>query len=386
MLDTRGSLNSSFLEQEMHLLHPASVSNTDYLAALGNLSEQRRQYIQSHQQKASAITPILNSLEDAIVASVGAAQWTKLKQYILERQKSNHGSNQFNLDSAELAKLEAGKRETRNTVASILKSSSASLEELAEIRNKYIAQISDVMNPKRQTNIPKVEIVRDEDVPQRIRAATEQNNPITKKPPYDGWYAHYTIYRLGGSDPTVTWYLDGKTGLVGTGSICSNNDAGDNDYFSLHLYNTLCFWKNFPTGHWDVWIKTSCQKARSSYLLANEWGWSDAANSMYAGINFTAETFPPVNLANDNPFGIGDFWNSYVYGVPETAAVYDNTWRSFGQVMWFHFTTPFVVPGKNGMFVAVGSYDQVNSYLNDTTAVLLMDNKWKIEQVTIDVK
>src|SRR5215207_5568864 len=165
-------LKSSFLEGEIHLTPPAFVSNSDYIAVVERLLDERRQQMQWHRQTVPKFEALLNELRNEVINKVGERQWNEFREYIRERRRSNHGLNQFNHDRDSLAKLELAQRETKNRVSSLMEAASVERDDLTGIRQKYIDEIKNVLYSEQQ-----VEVVPENEVPKRILEATEHNQP-----------------------------------------------------------------------------------------------------------------------------------------------------------------------------------------------------------------
>jgi hypothetical protein len=375
-------MSSEIFESELHIPPPQGAKLSNYWDAITRLNRDHADHLRYLRDGYTKRESLIAQINEDVIRQVGSETWRKYRAFTMENRRTNHGLGAINLDRNGQARLEAARQESIASAQAILTDARVNIADLTRARESSRAKLRQLRSPRQAM----AEKVPEADVPERFRNATEHNNPITKFPPYEAGWTWWHFFRVGGEDPTITFHLKSNAGQVGHRPVCINHDAGDNDSFNLNMHDQLGFWKDIPnTGTWDIWIKAVCISAKDYYFLENEWGWSDADNEMYTGITFSATTFPPVNLANDNPFGIGELWNSYVYGVPSDTKTYAHTWRNPGQVIWFHYKTPFTVPAGFSTLILVGTYASIDSSLNDTSVTLIMNNWWTIQQVSIDI-
>jgi hypothetical protein len=384
---------SGFFEGDRILNPPDFVTNAEYLATLQTLadesSEQRKRFLRLTPQ----VEETLNKLNDELKNKIGERQIAKFREIIKQRRSSriSAGRQIGILDKQAIKKIADDKRETKAKIRAIVAETGVTSSEINNLYSKYSKMIKDLTKPIGEgVKLEDAKKIEKSEVPKSVLEATETNEPITKKPPFQYNYdSHYWWYTAV-AGPSIDWapYLDWESGKVGDRVDIWNSDAGEIGNLRVHYDTDVGFYKNIPkSGRWKVHLILTCGAAYANQYFNDESGWFDDSgveSRMYSSIKFVGSSWPPVNFANDNPYSAGFWWGTpLIQDSPDGNYTTDPPWE--GQDHYFTFTTSDSIPAKNSTFIRVGLYDDIDCDLNQYSAYLTWRNRWYIKQVSIDI-
>jgi hypothetical protein len=384
---------SGFYEGERVLNPPRFVSNADYLATLERLTNESTEQRKRFQRLTPQVEEILNKLDDELKSKIGEHGIAKFREIIKQRRSSRlaAGRQPAPLDKDAIKKLAADKRDTRAKTRAIIAETGVTPSEINNLYAKYSKMIKDLTKPAGEVlKVEDARVLDKSEVPKRVLEATETNQPITKKPPFQYNYVSHYWWYTSVAGPGIDWasYLDWQTGKVGSRVDIWNSDAGEIGNLRVHYDTTMGYYANIPKkGKWNVYLTLTCGLAYANQYFNDESGWFDDSgveSEMYSSISFSSSTMPPVNLANDNPYSAGRWWWSrMVKDSPDGNYTDDPAWE--GQDHYYSFTLSDTLPAKNSTFITVGLYDDIDCDLNQYSAYLTWRNRWYIKQVSIDI-
>jgi hypothetical protein len=337
--------------------------------------EAERAGLRNQEKVAAQVTEILRRWQREKRAIIGEQAWADRARLVKERRAER---TRLAESSTEAKKLAAFHNETRRRSKQLL--GNVDLTKLARMREAHQREIRALLQgdaPK----LPPVTEIAEQDVPEWIRRPTH-NPPVIRTPPYPWSYATFLHYYSSGTSEFTNNYLDAATGRVGHRSVYVNNDSDDNDYLDLSAKSLMGFSVPAPGSvkKWKFTIKALCAAARAYFGWEDEWGSSYTENYMYSNLRIAISTEPPTNLLY-HPFERSQIWGQNWHGDDDWNFLY--VWPGQGLVHWWSWTTPFELPNQSA-FVTVGTADYADYYMDDVSLNDAMNNRFYIQQVTIE--
>jgi hypothetical protein len=356
----------------------ASDGDHDFLMLAARIHEAEAEGAKRREAAASRVREIMSRWQDEKKLILGDEAWSRRSELVRSRREEAHRLAET---SASAQELNALRKETRRMAHELVRG--ADLRKLAEIRSSFAEELYDLLEGGSPTLSP-VETLEEEEVPEVIRKRSH-NPPFTITAPFPGsWASFYHWFSTGDSQLTNN-YLDAATGRVGARTTFANDGSDNNDYCDTELTSRMAFTVP-PLGKpskWKFTLKTICGAARARFRWDPDWyGDSFTSDYMKSQLRIAISTEPPTNLLS-YPFNRANIW-------PPQHFSGDNDFDlpleffSSGKTYWWTWTSSFQLPNQKAA-VEVGTADYTNYYLDDMSVDNIMNNRWYIEQVTIEL-
>jgi hypothetical protein len=271
------------------------------------------------------------------------------------------------------------RRETRRQAEAVI--SPADSRKLQKVRESAARNLFELLHSKLE--LKPGEALEDKDVPEAIRLGTH-NPPFAAVPPYPwSWTTFYHWFSSGSSEVT-DWYLDGSVGRVGHRVTYFNDSPGDSDYCDTEAKSLV----GFPvpaqgaSKKWKFWIKVKCGASRGLFRWEDEFGSSITENYMFSNMRITISTDPESTNLLYHPFERFGIWYQNWHGDDDWYYLYE--FQPHGWTTTYAWTTPFVLPNQSA-FETIGTADYTSYWLDDVELNNIMNNRWAIQKVAIEL-
>jgi hypothetical protein len=308
---------------------------------------------------------------------LGEEAWSRRNELVRSRREE---ARRLAETSSTPQELLAVRKETRRMAHELVRD--ADLRKLEELRTGFANELHGLVTDD-SPPLPQVETLEEEEVPEVIRKRSH-NPPFTVAKPYPAsWWSFYHWFSTGSSELTNN-YLDAGTGRVGHRSTFANDGSDDNDFCDTVSTSRMAF--SVPSqgkaSKWKFYIKATCGAARGRFTWDPDWyGDTFTSNYMYSNLRIAITTEPPTNLLS-NPYERSAIWYQHWSGDDDFDLTYE--YAVPGTTKWFTWTSDFQLPNQKAG-VEVGTADHTSYYLDDMSVDNVMNNRWYIDQVTIDL-
>lgn len=271
------------------------------------------------------------------------------------------------------------RRETRRQAETVIPR--ADLQRLHRVREPVVRDLMRLVHGDRA--MPVAEALDHKDVPEHIRSG-RHNPPFAVVPPYPwSWTTFYHWFSSGSSEVT-NWYVDGATGRAGHRVAYQNFDPGDSDWCNTEARSLVGFTvpAQGAAKKWRFWIDVACGASRGLFRWEDEFGSSITHNHMLSNMRITISTDPETPNLLHHPYERFKIWDQDWHGDDDWYYPYE--FRPPGWTKTYVWTTPVALPSQSA-FVSIGTADYTSYWLDDVTLDNIMNNRWTIQKVVIEL-
>jgi hypothetical protein len=257
----------------------------------------------------------------------------------------------------------------------------ADVQALQRLREPVARDVMRLVHGDRE--LPIGEAINNEDVPEVIRTHSH-NPPFATSPPYPWSWTTFHHWFSSGSSQVTNWWLDAEVGKVGHRVAYSNFSPGDSDWCDTEARSLIGF-SVPPQGSakkWKFWITVACGAARGLFDWEDEYGSSITHNYMLSNMRIAISTDPETPNLLHHPFERFKIWNQNWHGDDDWHYLFE--FKPNGWTWTYVWTTPFVLPNQSAS-VSIGTADYTSYWLDDVELDNVMNNRWAITNVAIEL-